>query len=99
MELRRHLAVLEKVEADLEDGRRYLVEQYDRLAQAQRGWQEGRAASAADLEALGYQLQERERGLVDGEQRLHGESEEVAAAYKELESQKARLVVDRARWQ
>jgi hypothetical protein len=55
---------------DVELGRRQLRAAWDDLHQQQEAWQEQRARQQAELEALGYQVRQREAALAEAEERL-----------------------------
>jgi hypothetical protein len=95
---RPRLAAVEKLAGELADQRLYLAEQGERLAQAQQHWQQERAEVLAELELLGRRLQERERALETGEDRLLQRADDLAHLRRRLEGWSAQLTQREAAW-
>jgi hypothetical protein len=105
-DLRRRMAALERVAGELADQRLHLVEQYQRLAQAEHDWRQERAGVATQLEESGLRLQERERTLAARELALHAVERSLArrheqAAHRQrfLEAWQTRLSARTAAWE
>jgi hypothetical protein len=100
------LAGLERLNGDLADQRLALVEECERLAQAQERLGQERETAAADLEALGRSLERREQKVQDREQALERQelesrqrAEVLAHLHRQLEAWKSRLTAGLASWE
>jgi hypothetical protein len=96
---------LERLSGDLEDQRLQLAEQYERLLRERQDWRREQAAAAAELEAAGQRLQEREQALdrrasalEPAESRLAQRLEEAAHTRQHLEGWQARLTAREVAW-
>jgi pSer/pThr/pTyr-binding forkhead associated (FHA) protein len=105
-DLQSRTVALEALAGELTDQRLQLAEEFTWLAQVEQRWRQDRDALAAELEALGARLLERERTLQSGEQALEAaqrtlrqRSEEVARTQRNLEAWKGRLAAGAAAWQ
>jgi hypothetical protein len=99
-------ADLECLHGELADQRRQLVEECDRLAQAQQHWAQEHQAVVADLEATGERLLEREQAVAlreaavaAGEADMRRRHEEARRERYRAEAWQARLAAREAAWQ
>jgi len=104
--LQRRLAELEALSAELADQRLYLAEECERLAQGQLRWQQERTATVVGLEALGLELQKRERSVQARERTVERaefavqqQSAQVAQARTHLEALKVRIAAGAMAWE
>jgi len=104
MQLR--MGALEKLSCELADQRLHLIEQCERLAWTEQGWRKEHAVAAAELEAVGLRLQEREQAAAAREQAvLAAEAacaqrhEAAACIHRYLESWRARLTARAVSWE
>ena len=100
------LASLEKLSGELADQRLHLVEQCQRMIEAQQHWQEERDAAAAELEALGEEMQARElacqqrdHALQAAELRQHQLHDQAQALQRHLEAWQSRMTAREAAWE
>jgi chromosome segregation ATPase len=99
-------AALERLAGELADQRLYLVEEFERMAQARQHWEEEHEKAIAELETLARQLQRREddlssreEALVTDEQSLRKHSDELGRTRLQLEAAEARLNASSAAWE
>jgi hypothetical protein len=99
-------AVLERLASEVADQRLHLVEQCARFAEIQQRWRRDHEDTAAELEAAGLRLAEREQELTAREQALEAGAcalrqrhEEAFHARQHLEGWLARLATREATWE
>jgi chromosome segregation ATPase len=101
-----HLAPLEQLADELADQRLCLAEQAEHLLEAQERWQQERDAVAAELEATGRSLHERQQELEVRERMQEAvefswrqRDQELTQARQQLEGRQARSTARAAAWE
>lgn len=100
------MAILEKLAGELADQRMHLMEQCQRLVEAQRRWHQYREAAASELEVLGRQLHDRDRALQAREEtqeaaevRVRQQQREAANLQRYLEGWQTRMAARESTWE
>lgn len=104
--VRERVAHLEKLSGELADQRLHLVEQCQRMVEAQHNWQEERDAAAAELEDLGkrlhareLELNQRQQSVQTAEQRQRQLHEQALAVQRRLEAWQTRMGARESTWE
>jgi chromosome segregation ATPase len=90
--------MLESLAGQLADQRLHLAEHFQRLLQVQGRWQQDRDVTAAELDALGRHLEEREQSVRLAEARTRQHEENARQERRSLESQQAQWTAQIAAW-
>ena len=96
-QLQSRLAELERLAGDLADQRLLLLEQWQRLVQAQHQWENERLRVIEELEKLAEHLQSRETILVEQKQFLEQAEHQFRVRHRELTHLRQHLIAWRAR--